>query len=59
MVLVTLSDKYPVDNIKLQVDDPALNFSKAKDLAKEKARERCNVGLAGHTSVYKLTWQLN
>ena len=27
MVLVTLSDKYPVENIKLQVDDPALNFS--------------------------------
>ncbi len=38
---MTLSDKYPVDNIKLQVDDPALNFSKARDLTKGKARERC------------------
>ncbi|RZB34820.1 MAG: hypothetical protein SRB1_00588 [Desulfobacteraceae bacterium Eth-SRB1] len=41
MVLVTLSDKYPVDNIKLRVDVPDLDFSKAKDLAQEKARERC------------------
>ncbi|MBU4013004.1 MAG: AF1514 family protein, partial [Proteobacteria bacterium] len=31
-----------VDNIKLQVDDPALDFSKARDLAKGKAGERCN-----------------
>ena len=41
MTLVTLSNEYPVENIKLQVDDPALDFSKARDLAKEKARERC------------------
>ncbi len=27
MTLVTLSNEYPVDNIKLQVDDPALNFA--------------------------------
>jgi len=31
MVLVTLSDKYHVDNIKLQIDEPDLDFSKAKD----------------------------
>ena len=31
-----------MENIKLQVDDSALDFSKARDLAKEKARESCN-----------------
>ena len=31
-----------MENIKLQVDDSALDFSKARDLAKEKARASCN-----------------
>jgi len=39
--LKILPNEYPVENIKLQVDDPALDFSKASALAKEKARERC------------------
>ena len=34
--------KYPGDYIKLQVDDPDLDISGAKDRAKKKARERCD-----------------
>jgi hypothetical protein len=34
------SEKYPVERIRLHVDDPDLDFSTANDLAKEKARER-------------------
>jgi hypothetical protein len=33
------SKEYPVEQIKLHIDDPDLDFSKAKDLAKEKAGE--------------------
>ena len=41
MILKTSFNEYPVENIKMQIDDPSLDFSRAKDLAKEKARKRC------------------
>ena len=34
--------EYPGDYIKLRIDDPDLDISRATDLAKEKARENCN-----------------
>jgi hypothetical protein len=35
------SDEFSAEHIKIHIGDPDLNFSKAKDLSKEKARERC------------------
>jgi hypothetical protein len=33
--------EYPVDHVKMHSDEPDLDISKAKDLAKKKAGERC------------------
>ena len=35
------SKEYPVERIRLQVDDPDLDFATANGLAKENARARC------------------
>ncbi len=35
------SDEFSPEYIKIYVADPDLNFSKAKDLSKDKARKRC------------------
>ena len=35
------SDEFSPEHIKIHVADPDLNFAKAKDLSKEKARKRC------------------
>ena len=32
---------YPGMHVKIHIDDPALDFSTAKDIAKQKARDRC------------------
>ncbi len=34
-------DEFSAEHIKIHIADPDLNFSKAKGLSKEKARERC------------------
>ena len=34
--------EYLGDHVRLQIDDPELNLEKAKDLAKQKARELCS-----------------
>ncbi len=41
MQIKSTSDEYPVKYSKIQIDDPHLDFIKAKNLAKEKAKESC------------------
>jgi len=41
MQIKSTSDEDPVEHTNMQINDPNLEFLKAKDLAKEKAKESC------------------